>query len=113
MGLFILIASLFALTSCSKKADESLNKEQKEQDKNLEATSIDENDYTETDEDLMTVDYKEFYDQLAPHGEWIQVNPEDVGLKSKIASINNSGNNSFSLSNFFGIKDAYALDANL
>mgnify|MGYP001585314649 CR=1 FL=1 len=66
MGLFILIASLFVLTSCSKKADESLNKEQKELDKNLEATSIDENDFTEADEDLMTVDYKEFYDQLAP-----------------------------------------------
>jgi hypothetical protein len=108
-----MISSLFVLISCSKKADESLNKEQKEQDKNLEATSIDENDFSEADEDLMTVDYKEFYDQLAPHGEWIQVNPEDVGLKSKIASINSSGNKDFSISNLLGVNDAYALDANL
>lgn len=113
IGLIILIAFLFLLTSCSKKADESLNKEQIEKDKNLEATSIDENDFTEADEDLMTVDYKEFYDQLSPHGEWIQVNPEDVGLKSKTVSNNGSGNINISFSNFLGIKDAYATDANL
>ncbi|MCX6163556.1 MAG: hypothetical protein NTU73_01635 [Ignavibacteriae bacterium] len=81
MGLLILMASLFVLTSCSRTAKESLTKEQKEQqDNDLEAASIEENDYAETDEDLMTVDYKEFYDELAPYGEWVQVNPEDVKM---------------------------------
>jgi hypothetical protein len=109
MGLIILIASMFVLYSCSKVARESLTKVQKEQqDKNTDTTLVDDKDFTETDEDLMTVDYKEFYDELAPYGEWVQVNPEDVGLKSKIASSNSSGNNSFSISNLLGVKDAYA-----
>jgi hypothetical protein len=113
MGLLILMASLFVLTSCSRAAKESLTKEQKEQqDNNLEAASVDENDFTETDEDLLTVDYKEFYDQLAPHGEWIEVNPEEVGLKSKLTSLESSGNKDFSFSNLLGVNVAYA-DANV
>jgi hypothetical protein len=110
MGLLILMASLFMFSSCSKKtADGNLTKDQKDQqDKNLVASSIDPKDYTETDEDLTTVDYKEFYDQLAPHGEWVQVRPDEIGLKSKIASTESSSNNSRLLSNLLGIKDANA-----
>jgi hypothetical protein len=113
MVFLILMASMFILSSCSRTAKESLTKEQKEQqDNNIEAASIEDNDFAEADEDLMTVDYKEFYDQLAPHGEWIQVQPEEVGLKSKLTSYRSSGNNDFSISNLFGVNDAYA-DANV
>lgn len=109
MGLLIMMASLFVLSSCTKQADEDLSKEQKEQqDKSLEASTIDEKDFTESNEDLTTVDYKEFYDQLAPYGEWVQVKPEEIGLKPKTALLKNSGNSSTSLSNLLGIKDAYA-----
>lgn len=106
MGLLILMTSMFVLSSCSKQADGNLTKEQKgQQDKGLEASSIDEKDFTESDEDLTTVDYKEFYDQLSSHGEWLQVQPEEIGLQPT-ASSNSSGYNSFSLSNLLGIKDA-------
>jgi hypothetical protein len=109
IGLLIMMTSLFALSSCTKQADGDLTKEQKEQQgENLEASSIDETDFTESDEDLTTVDYKEFYDQLTSHGEWVQVRPEEIGLPPKTASLNNTGSNSGSLSNLFGIKGAYA-----
>ena len=108
MGLLILMfTSLFVLSSCSKRtADGNLSGQQ--QDKNLEATSIDEKDFTEYDEDLSNVDYKEFYDQLSPHGEWVQVKPEEIGLQPKTAQIKSSGSSSFSLSSLVGINDAYA-----
>ena len=108
MKLLILMASLTFLNSCSKTETETLTDEQITQDTSMGATLIDSKDLTETDEDLTTVDYKEYYDQLASHGEWIQVKPEDIGLKSKIASSKNSGSNSISLSNLLGVKDANA-----
>lgn len=108
MGLLIMLASLFVFSSCSKTADGNLSKEQKEQqDKNLEASTVEEKDFTESDEDLTTVNYKEFYDQLSPFGEWVQVRPEEIGIEPKTASSKGSGNG-FSLSNLLGIKDAYA-----
>jgi len=107
MGLLILTVSLFVISSCSKNSNEGLSKEQKDQ-QNLEASAIDDKNYTESDEDLSTVDYKEFYDLLSSNGEWVQVNPEDIGLKPKTALNNHSSKNSFSLSNIFGIKDAYS-----
>ncbi len=96
MGLFILMVSMFVLYSCSKKAQENLSEEQKQQqDNSMDALLIDEKDITETDKDLTTVDYKEFYDQLAPHGEWIQVSLEEIGMKAITDESKNSGNNSF------------------
>jgi hypothetical protein len=113
MGLSILMVSMFVLYSCSKKAQENLSKDQiDQQDKDAKAIPIDAKNFTESDSDLTTVDYKQFYDQLAPHGEWIQVKAEDIGLKSKIVSSESSGNNNFSVSNLFGVKDAFA-DADL
>jgi hypothetical protein len=103
LGFMILFLSLIVFSSCTKKADDSGTKQE-----NQEVTAIDENNFTESDEDLSTVDYKEFYDQLAPHGEWIQVRPEEIGLKPKTASSKSSSSNSFSLSNLLGLKDAYA-----
>jgi hypothetical protein len=108
MSLLILAGSLFVFSSCSKTADGNLTKEQKDmQDNNLQASSIDEKDFTESDEDLSAVNYKEFYDQLTPHGEWVQVRPEEIGLKPKTA-LSNSNSSNFSLSSLFGIRDAYS-----
>lgn len=81
-GLCFVLFSLIIFPSCGKTADGNLSKEQFEEgDKNLEAAAVDENDITESDEDLTSVNYMEFYEQLAPHGEWIQVKPEDIGMK--------------------------------
>jgi hypothetical protein len=108
-GVLIVMVSLIVLTSCSRKANGYLSKDQgDQQDTNLSTTTVDEKNLSETDEDLTTVDYKEFYDQLAPHGEWIQVKGEEIGLQPKTASTKNSDSHGFSLSNLLGIKDAYA-----
>jgi len=109
LGLLFLTASLFSVISCSKDADKSLTKEQKAlKDSNIVATAIDDKDYTESDEDLNTVDYKEFYDQLAPHGEWVEVSAEELGMKTETSSNKSSGYNSFTISNILGVKNAYA-----
>lgn len=101
--------AMFVLYSCSKTQDGALTKEQKEQqDKNIAESTIDDKDFTESVEDLTSVDYKEFYDQLAPHGEWIQVKPEEIGLQPKTASTNDQGNHKYSLSNLLCINDAFA-----
>lgn len=108
-GLMIFIVTLFAFSSCSRTADESLTGEQKEQqDNNIETSSVDETDFTETDVDLTTVDYKEFYDQLSPHGEWIQIRSEEIGLEPQTAFNKNSGDGNFSLSSLVGVNSAYA-----
>lgn len=62
-GVLIVMTLLLILTSCSRKADGNLTKDQ--QDTNLSTTTVDDKNLSETDEDLTTVDYKEFYDQLA------------------------------------------------
>jgi hypothetical protein len=113
IGSLVIMVSIFLLSSCSKNADQSLTKEQKaQQDSGVVATAIDEKDITESAEDLTTVDYKEFYDQLSPYGEWVEVSFEDIGLKPPTASLKSSGNNNSVIANILGIKTAYA-DANV
>jgi len=113
MGSLFLMIPLLFLSSCSKNADQSLTKDQKtQQDSGVVATAIDDKDITESAEDLTTVDYKEFYDQLSPYGEWVQVSFEDIGLKPPTASLKSSGNNNSVIANILGIKTAYA-DANV
>ncbi|RPI13863.1 MAG: hypothetical protein EHM58_17660 [Ignavibacteriae bacterium] len=107
-GLLMIAIALLMFTSCSRTADGNITKDQKEiQNKNLEESSIDQKDFTESDEDLTNVNYKEFYDQLTAHGEWVQVKPEEIGLQPKTAS-STSTNNNFSISSLFGINNAYA-----
>ena len=67
--LVLLFIAVFVFSSCTKKTDET------SQEKNNEVTTeaVSDSNFTETDEDLLTVDYKQFYDELAPHGEWVQV----------------------------------------
>jgi hypothetical protein len=111
MGLFILMVSLFVLSSCSKTSNGNLTKDQVGQkDTSLTATTVDQKDFKESDEDLTTVDYKEFYDQLAPHGEWIQVKPEEIGMKPKVVTSNSSSSSRLTIANLLGIKDANASD---
>jgi len=103
---FFIIFVVSGMISCSKKSDETGGESY-----NAEMVDVGEDDFTETDEDLLTVDYKEFYDELAPHGEWIEVTDKDVGLELKKGSA--SGENrhrKISLSELFGVKDARADD---
>ncbi|MDD5360729.1 MAG: hypothetical protein PHN88_01245 [Ignavibacteria bacterium] len=109
LGLIILTIAFIELTSCSRVAKESLTDEQKVQlDSNTVVSTIDQKDITETDEDLSTVDYKEFYDQLAPYGEWVEVNAAEIGVKVNTTSLKTPNNNDFTISNILGIKTAYA-----
>ncbi|HEY3250744.1 MAG TPA: DUF6600 domain-containing protein, partial [Ignavibacteria bacterium] len=109
LAAFLVVVFLFlGLISCSKKTDETTQKENSE---NVERAVIDEKDYKETDEDLLNVDYKEFYDELAPHGEWIEVTDKDIGLNLKNGSASGEmPHRSISTSDLFGVKDAYASD---
>ena len=71
----MLVFSVFS--SCTKTADNVQTKE----DQNAETASIDEKDFSESNEDLTNVDYREFYDELSSHGEWIEVRSEEIGLQ--------------------------------
>jgi len=107
-GLMVMITAVFLFSSCTKTADGDLTKEQVvDKERDLEATAVEDKDYTETDEDLTTVDYKEFYEQLSPHGEWIQVKPEEIGMQPKTAG-NESKESKFTLSRLLGINDLFA-----
>lgn len=103
VGLFI----FSSLMSCSKSSDEV----SEVQPENTEAVKVEENDFTESDEDLLKVDYKHFYDQLAPHGEWIEVTDEEIGV-----DLNNSTasgekvHRKMSFAQLFGVNSAYAVD---
>jgi hypothetical protein len=111
-GSFMLILSLFMISSCSKSAYKNVSVEQTEE--NSEEALIEEKDFTESDEDLLTVDYKDFYDQLSGHGEWIQVRPVEIGLDPITAQIHpeSTDENNFSLNNILGVKEANAADVN-
>jgi hypothetical protein len=109
IGLATLMTLLFALSSCSKSADEYSTKDQKElQDKNLESTPIDGKNFAESNEDLTTVDYKEFYEQLSPHGEWIEISYEEIGLQAKTTESKNANNSGSPLTDLPWIEDAAA-----
>ena len=108
---FLLLVTVFfaaGMFSCGKKSDDTGSKTESG---NAEIVSIDENDLNESDEDLLTVDYKEFYDELAPHGEWIEVTDRDIGVELKGGTASGkSENRKISLADLFGVKDAHAYD---
>lgn len=82
-------------------------------------------DINESQEDLMTVDYKQFYDELAPHGEWIEVTaadlkseeqPTSAGEDDELNQILKDRSSSFpkvTLGQLFGVNDAVAADVNV
>jgi hypothetical protein len=108
---FLILCFAFAF-SCSKQNEELA---QKEASKPIEKEeTIDENNLNESAEDLMQVDYKDFYDQLAPHGEWIQVKASDLGIDTKKLQQNADlkQDRSF-LDVITGVNNAYASDVNV
>lgn len=107
MGIAVFLSAIFLFSSCTKTADGNLTKDQLE-NKDLEAVSVEEKDFTESDEDLTSVDYKEFYEQLSPYGEWVQVKPEEIGMKQQTSSIDTKNDKGISLLSLIGVQDANA-----
>ena len=103
--MFTVLISVFGLFSCSKSGEE---KSENVNDAEMEAVSAE--DPAESNEDLLAVDYTEFYDELAPHGEWIEVKGSDIGVDLDKPSGELGGDNhrSISFSELFGVKDARA-----
>lgn len=104
----ITVILAFLLTSCSEKSnDNQINKD--EGINNEEMITLNEDDFEESDEDLLMVDYNEFYSELAPHGEWIEVTGKELELDfEKGSASSQTTNRSISLAKLFGIKEAYA-----
>lgn len=103
---FFMIFLLGGFFSCTKKTDDTADNMVKEAD----MTALSSEDINESDEDLLNVDYKEFYDELAPHGEWIEVKDSDIGVDLKRGSSSGESLRSISFSELFGVKDAHAED---
>lgn len=93
---------IFTMFSCGKKDDTSTKQEES---KNEQVK----NEFTETNEDLLNVNYEYFYNELSPHGEWIEINAKDIGLDIKPGSTINEGSSDYNLAlDILGIKTAYA-----
>lgn len=93
---------IFTMFSCGKKDDTSTKQEES---KNEQVK----NEFTETNEDLLNVNYEYFYNELSPHGEWIEINAKDIGLDIKPGSTINEGSSGYNLAlDILGIKTAYA-----
>jgi hypothetical protein len=104
--IFTVLFVAMGFVSCGKKTDTTKN-----DIGDAEIITVPDTDLTESDEDLLTVDYKEFYDELAPHGEWIEVTDKDIELHLKNGSASGSSSHrKISLGDFFGVKDAHAYD---
>lgn len=94
-------------------------------DKGAVLDTVANSDINESQEDLMTVDYKQFYDELAPHGEWIEVTaadlkseeqPTSAGEDDELNQILKDRSSSFPKVTFgqlFGVSDAVAADVNV
>ena len=107
LSMVLIMLASFMFYSCTKTADGNLSKDQFEEgDSNLEASAVEDRDLAESDEDLTTVNYMEFYEQLAPHGEWIQVKPEDIGMKPQTVQSDINNKSGITLAGLMGIQDA-------
>lgn len=106
IGLFL----ISSMMSCSKKTDEV----SEVQPENTEAVNVEENDFTESNEDLLKVDYKQFYEQLSPHGEWIEVTGDEIGVDlGKSTASGEKVHRKISFSQLFGVNSAYADNADI
>lgn len=99
--IFLLFSSVFL--SCKKDSDKTTKDENTGE--NVQTSS----EFTETNEDLLTVDYSYFYKELSGKGEWIEMSSKDLGLDIKQSSLFdvNSERHKF-ISKMLGIKTAYA-----
>jgi len=106
---------MFTFSACSNSTiEEAQNENNLKQD--LETIEVADDNVSESSEDLFTVDYKEFHDLLAPHGEWIEVNGDEINVNlndESSSSINPGLTKKISLSGLFGINDAHASDINV
>ncbi|MEO8512461.1 MAG: DUF6600 domain-containing protein [Ignavibacteria bacterium] len=108
VSIFIILFILAGFVSCGKKTDQTSSTRTVSE---AEMVAVSGDDFSETDEDLLTVDYKEFYDKLAPHGEWIEVKGRDIGVDLKKNTAAANEHRTITFSELFGVKDAYADDA--
>jgi uncharacterized protein DUF6600 len=99
----ILLSSiiLLLLFSCSKNSDKNTKTE------NVPVDTTGVSDFKETNEDLLTVDYNYFYNELSGSGEWIEVSAKDMGIDIKPGTSLNQGDGSI-FSDLLGVKTAYA-----
>lgn len=104
----ILLMVIFGFSSCTKNSEEI--SENNKETINKATVPVREDDFNETDEDLLKVDYKEFYDELAPHGEWVQVSADDIGIDLKNGEGAGTGESGSILDDLIGVKSAYADD---
>lgn len=92
---------LFTFSSCTKDSDKSKTEKTGEDVSNV-------SEFTETNEDLLTVDYSYFYNELSGKGEWIEVSAKDLGLDIKPGSSLNNYSNHKLIAELLGIKTANA-----
>jgi hypothetical protein len=123
-SLFVLSILLCAISFSCKSSSYT---ETQQNDQAAATDTVAQTDINETQEDLMTVDYKQFYDELAPHGEWIEVTAADLKSEEEPTSageedsdelnrILKDRSSSFPKVTFgqlFGVNDAVAADVNV
>ncbi len=91
--------TVFLFSSCSKDTEEIKS----------DVTSGEVSEFTESNDDFLTVDYDYFYKELSPHGEWVEVSAKDLGIDIKPGTaLNESDADSRFLSKILGIKTVYA-----
>lgn len=118
----VLMLIVLSFSACSKsniekaENDNTINTDEQIQEISAE-TNI-----SESEDDILKTDYKEFYDQLSPFGEWVEVSSEEINISENSSqnSENQSSLNSnpgiikkISLANLLGINDAVAADINV
>ncbi|MBN1633633.1 MAG: hypothetical protein JW917_05665 [Ignavibacteria bacterium] len=90
---------VFLFFSCSKDTEEIKS----------DVTTEEVSEFTESNDDFLTVDYDYFYKELSPHGEWIEVSAKDIGIeiKPEETSLEGESTSGF-LSDILGVKTVYA-----
>jgi len=98
----IFISGLIMLIMRNNKSEE--NEIIKSQNSNQ--TVSEESNITKSGIDIITADYREFYDDLTPYGDWIKIKPQDIGIEPEKTT---ETNNKIGLLNkILGIQDALA-----
>jgi len=111
--LIIPVFALFILIpGCSKKSDETqADKTQTDKTTQTDNTLVDENSLQESDDDIASVDYKTFYDELSSKGEWVEIDGKELGLiDGNINYAKDLDNKESFFSKMLGVKSAYAQD---
>lgn len=119
------LLAILALICCISFSCKSSSYTETKQSDEASRDTISQTDLTETKEDLLTVDYKQFYDQLAPKGEWIEVTANDLKSEAptsageendelnQILKERSSTFQKVTIGQLFGVSDAVAADINV